>query len=77
VKDHALHAPGIYSNFRSNEVEFSTAIVHPEGGFVRIVNPFTVKLDNLGSILSIANGKGDATVRQGIPVRLLDLQRKL
>lgn len=60
----------------SNQVEVSTAFLHSEGSSVRIVNPFTVKLDNRGSILSIVVGMGDATASQEIPARLVDLLKK-
>ena len=30
VNHHAVHAPGVYSNFRNEVVQTSTAIEHPE-----------------------------------------------
>jgi hypothetical protein len=70
VHEHEVYAPGIYSNFRNDAVFVSTAIEHPEKPGVQVINPFAVKLDNQGGILSIANGKGSATDRQGTPVRM-------
>jgi len=72
VESHEVHAPGIYSNFRNDAVHVSTAIEHPEKPDVHVINPFTVKLDNQGGILSIANGKGGAVIDDdtGKPARL-------
>jgi len=72
VDDHTLYAPGIYSNFRNDQVFVSTAIEHPDKAGITMVNPFTVKLDNQGGILSILNGKGDEAIAKGNPVRLGD-----
>lgn len=69
VREHFLLAPGIYSNYRNEEIFLSTAIEHPESSEVNVVNPFIVKLDNLGGILSIQNGMGDRTTEKGIPAR--------
>lgn len=66
VKEHVLYAPGIYSNFRNEAVFVSTAIEYPANPGIRIINPFTVKLDNHGGILSVANGRGPATKDKGI-----------
>lgn len=70
VKEHTVFAPGIYSNFRNENVVVPTAIEHPERPGVVCVNPFTVKLDNQGAIASVTNGKGIATAATGIPIRL-------
>lgn len=70
VNEHDLHAPGIYSNFRNEPVFVSTAIEHPVKPGVRVINPFTVKLDNHGGILTVANGRGPATEIRGVPVQL-------
>lgn len=69
VHEHAVHAPGIYSNFRNEAVFVETAMEYPENASVTCVNPFTVKLDNHGGISTIANGRGDAALTRGIPVR--------
>jgi hypothetical protein len=69
VQEHALYAPGIYSNFRNEELFAFTGITHPTNPLVKVINPFVVKLDNLGGIMSVVNGKGRATDRQGAPVR--------
>jgi hypothetical protein len=47
-----------------------TAIEYPERPDVKVMHPFTVKLDNQGGILSIANGKGAETSKKGIPTFL-------
>ena len=70
VEDHTVYAPGIYSNFRNDDVMVKTAIEHPERSSIRVVNPFTVKLDNKGGVASIVNGEGPSAVEQGTPVRL-------
>jgi hypothetical protein len=70
VTEHAVYSPGIYSNFRNDEVRVSTAIEHPEKPMIYIINPFTVMLDNNGGITSIVNGKGGAALTQGKPVRM-------
>ena len=69
VQEHTLYAPGIYSNFRNEEIYAATGTVHPHHPLVEVINPFIVKLDNLGGIKSVVNGKGEGTERQGIPVR--------
>jgi hypothetical protein len=70
VKSHMLVAPGIYSNFRNKICQVSTAIKHPENDNIVVMNPFTVKLDNYGSIQSIINGNGGPATATGIPSRL-------
>jgi hypothetical protein len=70
VTEHEVHAPGIYSNFRNDNVMVHTAIEYPERPDVKVMHPFTVKLDNQGGILSIANGKGAETSKKGIPTFL-------
>jgi hypothetical protein len=75
VKSHTLYAPGIYSNFRNSEVWVSCGIRYdgqecdPDRA-INILNPFTVKLDNFGGILSVVNGVGPPTIQQGAPSRL-------
>lgn len=69
VNEHTLCGPGIYSNFRNEEIFAATGIVHPSHPLVKVINPFCVKLDNKGGIKSVINGKGEGTERQGIPVR--------
>jgi hypothetical protein len=70
VTTHEVHAPGIYSNFRNENVVVSTAIEHPESPSVVFHYPFTVKLDNNGGIESVVNGMGGKAFRQGIPARV-------
>jgi hypothetical protein len=69
VKDHAVYAPGIYSNFRNDPVVISTAIQHPIEPKIRLLNAFTVKLDNMGGIRSIVNNEGTQPVEKGRSVR--------
>lgn len=69
VQNHLLCGAGVYSNFRNEEVKVATAIRHPETN-IQCINPFTVRLDNNGSIESIVNGVGSIASEQGIPVRL-------
>jgi hypothetical protein len=72
VTEHTLVAPGIYSNFRHAAVHVRTAIQHPPNQpGIHVVHPFTVRLDNQGSIRSIVNGIGGAAEVQGRPSRLL------
>lgn len=70
VEHHELHAPGVYSNFRNEVVKTATAIEHPERETVKIINPFTVRLDNHFGIESISNHKGFPATKQGQPCRL-------
>jgi hypothetical protein len=70
VKVHEVFAPGVYSNFRNEDVVVSTSIEHPETESVVCHNPFTVKLDNNGGINSIANGKGGMAFQQGQAIRM-------
>ena len=70
VEEHTLYAPGIYSNFRNEEMYTTTGIVHPNHPLVKVINPFTIKLDNLGGIKSVINGKGNSTDKQGVPCRI-------
>lgn len=70
VLEHEVYAPGVYSNFRSHPVMVSTAVEHPPKESIRVLNPFTVKLDNDGGILSVVNGYGGVAKTQGKPVRL-------
>lgn len=72
VKSHAVFAPGIYSNFRNDNVRVKTAIEMPIGEAFVCLNPFTVKLDNQGGIESVLNGKGGCTTATGEPVRLVE-----
>jgi hypothetical protein len=68
VKDHTVMAAGVYSNFRNHEVKVKTAFQYPPG--TNHINLFTVHLNNHGTISSIANGKGGATIKRGVPMRL-------
>ncbi len=65
VKSHLAKSIGVYSNFRDYEVPVATGITHPETEGVTIINPFSVWLDNKGSILSVINGKGDPLEQKG------------
>eukprot|EP00525_Craspedostauros_australis_P012726 CAMPEP_0198124274 /NCGR_PEP_ID=MMETSP1442-20131203/39572_1 /TAXON_ID= /ORGANISM="Craspedostauros australis, Strain CCMP3328" /LENGTH=185 /DNA_ID=CAMNT_0043783651 /DNA_START=1 /DNA_END=555 /DNA_ORIENTATION=+ len=69
VKDHELHAPGVYSNFRNQEMKVTTAIECPDTPGVHVVNPFTVRLDNHGAIMSVINHRGPPALHQGTVVR--------
>jgi hypothetical protein len=69
VQQHDLLAPGVYSNFRNEEVFVLNGIEYPENSNVNITNPFIVKLDNHGGIKSVANNQGGGTGKIGIPVR--------
>jgi hypothetical protein len=69
VKAHSLISPGIYSNFRNAVVKVDTAIEHPTSPGVLVVNPFTVHLDNSGTIASVVNGRGEPAVKKGFPSR--------
>ena len=63
---------GIYSNFRDHDVNVSTAVTIPEVSGVRMTNIFTVKLDNIGKICSIVNGRGPGPTPdtgRGVPLR--------
>ena len=63
---------GIYSNFRDHDVTVETAVVHPETDGVALNNIFTVKLDNMGKISSIINGRGPGPtpdLGRGVPLR--------
>jgi len=69
VEKHGVHGAGVYSNFRNSVVLVDTAIEVPQHDGIECVNPFTIHLDNSGTIRSIVNGKGGAATEQGIPVR--------
>ena len=86
VTSHEASGLGIYSNFRDHDVRVPTAVVHPEvppgggeggggRGGIELRNVFTVKLDNMGGIESVVNGRGpgatDETPR-GVPLRCGD-----
>jgi hypothetical protein len=68
--DHEVFGAGIYSNFRNDIVEVAMAIEHPEREGIRCVNPFTVHLDNNGTIASVVNGNGGRATKQGEPTRI-------
>lgn len=76
VQTHEVHAPGVYSNFRNDDVQTETAMNIPEKEGISVANPFIVKLDNQGGILSVINGKGGAAVGEntGTPVRLFTVE---
>lgn len=69
VQEHTVYGPGVYSNFRNRPVFVSTAIDHPDKPGIHVVNPFTVKLDNHGGILTVRNGSGSSADHKGKPVR--------
>lgn len=71
VHDHEVFGAGIYSNFRNDVVDVAMAIEHPERQGIRCVKPFTVRLDNNGTIASVANGKGGRADKQGEPIRII------
>lgn len=71
VEEHEVYAPGIYSNFRNDVVYVSTAIEYPEKPGMKVINPFSVMLDNRGGIKSIANGRGRGALMKGLPVRMI------
>ena len=70
VSSHDAMGVGVYSNFRDYTVEVSTAIRHPKKNGINFVNPFTVLLDNHGSIQSVVNGYGNKTTEKGVPTRV-------
>lgn len=77
VKNHKALGLGIYSNFRDFDVEVATGIEYPESGNsnIRMRNAFTVKLDNLGKISSVVNGRGPgptSSSERGKPHRCAD-----
>ena len=66
---------GIYSNFRDHDVTVETAVVHPETNGLVMKNIFTVKLDNMGKIASIVNGRGPGPtpdLGRGVPLRCVN-----
>jgi len=78
VQKHEVHAPGVYSNFRNDNVQTKTAMDIPEREGISVANPFIVKLDNQGGILSVINGKGGSAVGEntGTPVRLFTVEEE-
>jgi hypothetical protein len=46
------------------------AIEHPERQGIRCVKPFAVRLDNDGTIASVANGKGGRADKQSEPTKI-------
>lgn len=89
VTRHDASGLGIYSNFRDHDVRVPAAVVHPEAhpggaggeggggrrGGIELRDVFTVRLDNMGGIESVVNGRGpgatDGTPR-GVPLRCVD-----
>ena len=72
VSNATIPGVGVYSNFRDHDVNVSTAVIIPEGSGVTITNIFTVKLDNMGKICSILNGRGPGPTPdtgRGVPLR--------
>ena len=66
---------GVYSNFRDYDVSVDTAVIIPETNEVKMKNIFTVKLDNMGKISSILNGRGPgptSETKRGVPLRCLN-----
>ena len=51
---------GVYSNFRDFNVDVKTELLVPNqpNDSIQMKNMFTVKLDNMGKISSVVNGKG-------------------
>jgi len=70
VEQHICAGAGIYSNFRDYEVPVPSAIRHPGGDGIKLLNPYTVMLDNGGLIHSVVNGEGPAATEKGVPARL-------
>lgn len=65
----------MYSNFRDYDVSVDTAVILPDTGEVKMKNIFTVKLDNIGKISSIVNGRGPGPTpetERGVPLRCLN-----
>ena len=72
---HKAMGLGIYSNFRDHDIDVKTAIQvpnHHSDGF-QMMNMFTVKLDNMGKISSVVNGKQHADTGNGIIHRCINL----
>jgi len=76
VKNHKAKGLGIYSNFRDYNVSTWTAVEHPKGEEgIEMSNVFTVKLDNMGQINSVVNGRGPGPTndtKYGTPLRCPD-----
>ena len=75
VARHAAAGVGVYSNFRDHDVRAGTAVAHPVAEGVAMRHMFTVKLDNLGGIKSVANGRGPGPTEdtpRGTPLRCPD-----
>lgn len=73
--NHVKPGLGIYSNFRDHDVNVATAIIIPERIGVTMKNMFTVKLDNIGKISSILNGRGPGPtpdMERGTPLKCLN-----
>ena len=72
---HKAMGLGIYSNFRDHDIDVKTAIQVPKenSNGIQMMNMFTVKLDNMGKISSVVNGKQQADTGNGIIQRCTNL----
>jgi hypothetical protein len=72
---HKAMGLGIYSNFRDHDIAVKTAIQVPKenSNGIQMMNMFTVKLDNMGKISSVVNGKQQADTGNGIIQRCTNL----
>jgi len=67
---HTAGGAGVYSNFRDFSVPVKTAIEHPSSDHINFVNPFTLYLNNKGTMQSVVNGNGGSATIQGQAVYL-------
>lgn len=70
---HKAMGLGIYSNFRDHDIDVKTAIQVPKETSIQMMNMFTVKLNNMGKISSVVNGKQQADTGNGIIQRCTNL----
>jgi hypothetical protein len=72
---HKAMGLGIYSNFRDHDIDVKSAIQVPNQNIddIQMSNMFTVKLDNMGKISSVVNGKQQADTGNGIIQRCTNL----
>lgn len=75
AENHKAVGLGIYSNFRDHDIDVWTGLVHPPNDGIQMKNIFTVKLDNVGKISSVVNGRGPGPTidtERGHPYRCSD-----
>jgi hypothetical protein len=71
---HKAMGLGIYSNFRDHDINVTSAIQTNQNiNDIHMSNMFTVKLDNMGKIISVVNGKQQADTGNGIIQRCTNL----